>query len=71
MKTSPSVQETKTLLANWEKYRGKIVMVIKNKIFATKKASEVNKIVKNIEKDFKTRPLITYIPEKIILLTSS
>lgn len=66
MKTS--VQETKTLLANWERYRGKIVMVIKNKIFATKNASEVNKIVKNIEKDFKTRPLITYIPEKGTLI---
>lgn len=68
---SKSTTEQETLSKNWEKYRGSIVMVVGNEIFATKRAKKVHKIVKEIEEKFHRRPLITYIPkeETLILLT--
>lgn len=63
--------EQKTLFRNWEKYRGNIVMVIGDEIFATKRAKNVHKIVKEIEEKFNRRPLITYIPKEgtLVLFT--
>lgn len=61
-------QERKTLLKNWEKYRGNIVMVVGEEVFSTKKASQVSSLVKKIEKKFHRRPLITYIPEDVTLV---
>lgn len=68
---SQNTTEQETLSKNWEKYRGSIVMVVGNEIFATKRAKKVHKIVKEIEEKFHRRPLITYIPkeETLILLT--
>lgn len=72
MKSKAQVSdEQKTLSKNWEKYRGSIVMVVGNDIFATKRAKKVHKIVKEIEDKFHRRPLITYIPKEgtLILFT--
>lgn len=59
-----STQDQETLFKNWEKHRGSIVMVVGDKVFATKRAKNVNKIVDKIEKEFHRRPLITYIPKE-------
>lgn len=68
---SKTMIEQETLSKNWEKYRGNIVMIVGDEIFATKRAKKVHKIVKEIEEKFHRRPLITYIPkeETLILLT--
>lgn len=69
MQTSSIDQET--LMKNWEKYRGSIVMVVGDDIFSTKRASNVDKLVDKIEKRFHRRPLITYVPKEgtLILFT--
>lgn len=64
--------EQKTLLKNWEKYRGNIVMVVGDEIYATKRAKNAQKILKEIETKYHKQPLITYIPREgtlILLLT--
>lgn len=63
--------EQSTLLKNWEKYRGSIVMVVGSNVFTTKRAKNVNKMVKDIEKKFHRRPLITYIPPEGTLVLIS
>ncbi|HCS79309.1 TPA: hypothetical protein DIV55_06255 [Patescibacteria group bacterium] len=68
MKTSHLSSEQQTLLNNWEKYRGAIVMIVGSKIFATKKAAKVPELVKQIEEKFKRRPLITFIPKEGTLI---
>lgn len=65
LQTSP---EQETLFKNWERYRGSIVMVIDDKIFATKRAKNVHKMIKDIEKEYHRRPLITYIPKADTLI---
>ncbi|MBI2049636.1 hypothetical protein HYT32_01900 [Candidatus Roizmanbacteria bacterium] len=68
---SQNTTEQKTLSKNWEKYRGNIVMVVGDEIFATKRAKKVHNIVKEIEEKFHRRPLITYIPKEgtLVLFT--
>lgn len=68
---SQTLSEQETLFKNWEKYRGSIVMVVGNEIFATKRAKKFPKILKEIEEKFHRRPLITYIPKEgtLILFT--
>ena len=61
-KTSIS-PEFETTLKNWDKYKGHVVMVIENKIFATKKPSQVKKYVETIERKFHKTPLIAHIPQ--------
>lgn len=56
--------EQKTLNSKWEQYRGNIVMVVGDKIFSTKRAATVDKMIERIEKRFHKRPLITYIPKE-------
>lgn len=56
--------DQKTLLKNWEKYRGSIVMVVGDKLFATKQAKNVDNLIQKIESKFHRRPLITYIPKE-------
>lgn len=58
------ILEERTLFKNWEKYRGSIVMVVGEKIFATKRAKKVDNMIAAIEKKFHKRPLITYIPKE-------
>ncbi|TSC65536.1 MAG: hypothetical protein CEO21_388 [Microgenomates group bacterium Gr01-1014_80] len=70
-KVMPQTQfgiEQKTLDKNWEKHRGSIVMVVGNEIFSTKRAKNVNKMLKDIEKRFNKQPLITYIPKEGTLI---
>lgn len=71
MKARPNFdlsREQKTLFKNWEKYRGSIVMVIGDKIFATKRAKNVDKMLKQIEKKFQRQPLITFVPKEGTLI---
>jgi len=62
--------EFQTLQKNRSKYRGYIVMVVNDRIFATKRPSSVSQYVKKIEKEYGKRPLITVIPKanSLILL---
>lgn len=60
--------EQKTLSNNWERYRGNIVMVVGEDIYATKKAKNVNKMLEDIEKKYHKQPLITYIPPEGTLI---
>lgn len=71
MKALSISAEQKTLLKNWEKYRGSIVMVVGETIFSTKRARGVDKILAKIEKKFHQRPLMTYVPKEgsLVLLT--
>lgn len=55
--------EMETLSKNWDKYKGFIVMVVGDEIFATKSAKRAYKIVEEIEKKYHRRPLITNIPK--------
>lgn len=68
---SKTYLEQETLFKNWEKYRGNIVMVVGNEIFATKRAKKFPKILKEIEEKFHRRPLITYIPKEGTLILST
>lgn len=65
---SQPTTEQKILLKQWEKYRGNIVMVVGEKIYSTRRANKVNKMVEAIEKKFHKRPLITYIPKEGTLI---
>jgi hypothetical protein len=69
--TASQNKDQKTLLKNWEKYRGSIVMVVDDQIFSTKRAGNVNKIIGKIENEFHRRPLITYIPKEGALILFS
>lgn len=60
--------EQRVLFENWEKYRGNIVMVVGNNVFTTKRAKNVGKMLKEIEKKFHKQPLITYIPKEGTLI---
>lgn len=64
MKSKDISREQKTLMKNWEKYRGSIVMVIGDQIFSTKNAKNVTSIIDKIEKKFHKRPLVTFIPKE-------
>lgn len=56
--------EQKTLIKNWEKYRGSIVMVVGKEIYATKRAKNAQRMLREIEKKHHKQPLITYIPKE-------
>lgn len=58
------LSEQNTLLSNWEKYRGNIVMVVEDKVYSTRKADNVSSILKKIEAKYHKQPLITYIPKE-------
>lgn len=60
--------EDKTLRKNWDKYKGYIVMVVNDKIFATKRPATVAKRVEKIEKKFHKTPLIAHIPKADTLI---
>lgn len=66
--TANITPEQKLLLKNWGKYRGSIVMVVEDKIFATKRAKNVDRLLKDIEQRFHKQPLITYIPKEGTLI---
>ena len=72
-KSKPKLDlEQETLFKNWEQYRGSIVMVVGNDIYATKKAKNASKMLKEIEKKHHKQPLITYVPKEgtlILVLT--
>lgn len=56
--------EQKTLIKNWDRYRGYIVLVVEDHIFATKRGDRVAKLIQKIETQFNKKPLITVIPKE-------
>lgn len=65
----PSITPEQEILSkNWGEYRGSIVMVVEDKIFATKRAKNVDRLLKDIEQKFHKQPLITYIPKEGTLI---
>jgi len=67
-KKQPFAEEQKTLLSNWDDYKGKIVAVIGKKIFSAKTGSQAKKIIEKLEKKYKRPPLVTYIPKADTLI---
>ena len=61
-------KEQKTLLKKWDKYKGKIVAVSGDKIFAAKTGKQAQKMIKDIEKKYQKSPLVTYIPKADTLI---
>jgi hypothetical protein len=68
MRKRTFAREQKTLLAKWNNYRGKIVAVVGGRIFSAKTGKEAQKLIKNLEKKYKTPPLVTYIPKADTLI---
>jgi hypothetical protein len=67
-KKSGYEQETKIYYKLGEKYRGHIVMIINDRIFATKNPSTVKRYVERIEKKYHKTPLIAVIPKADTLI---
>lgn len=61
-------QEEKTLLAQWGRYKGKIVAVVGKKIFSADSGKKAQKMIKDIEKKYRKPPLVTYIPKADTLI---
>lgn len=63
--TGKLLEESKKILyANWEKYRGRHVLVVGRKVYTAKTGSQALKILEKLEKKDPTcSPLITYIPK--------
>lgn len=57
-----------TLLKNWEKYRGSIVMTVDDQIYSTKQPKKVPQMIKDIEKKHHKTPLITVVPKDDTLI---
>lgn len=69
MKRQQLGKESKVLLANWEKLRGKHVLVVGEKIFSAKTGEKALSILKKLEKENpKISPLLTYVPKKETLI---
>lgn len=57
-----------TLLKDWEKLRGSIVMTVDDQIYTTKQPEKVAKLLKEIEKKHHKKPLITVVPKEDTLI---
>lgn len=56
-------------ILNNPRYRGKHVIVIKNKVFTAKTGKEANKVLDRLEKQYPGEiPAITYIPKTDTLI---
>lgn len=69
MKKQDLKQERQILYESWDKYRGKHVLIIGEKIFSASTGEEALKLFKKIEKENPNRvPLIAYIPKEDTLI---
>lgn len=68
MKTLLFKQEEKTLLAKWSQYKGKIVAVVGDKIFAATSGAKAKVMIQKLEKKHGKPPLVTYIPKADTLI---
>lgn len=55
-------------LQNWKKYRGSIVMTVNDQVYVTKQPKKVSQIIKEIEKKYHKKPLITVVPKEDTLI---
>lgn len=60
-----------TLLKDWEKYKGSIVMTVDDKVYSTKQPKKVSQLLKEIEKKHHKKPLITVMPKEDTLILLS
>lgn len=68
MRTTLFKQEEKTLLAHWSAYKGKIVAVVGNKVFAATSGARAKIMIRKLEKKYRKPPLVTYIPKADTLI---
>lgn len=61
-------QEYETLEKNRDQYRGYVVLVIEDKIYAAKRTSKIHRLMKEIEKKYHRQPLIAVIPKADTLI---
>lgn len=62
----------KVLFSNWDKYRGKHVLVVGEKIYSAKTGDKALGLLKKIEaKDPSVSPLLAYIPKSDALILGS
>ncbi len=62
-------QEKEILYANWNRYRGRHVLVLGKKIFSARTGKEAFRLFKKLEKDHpQMSPLIAYIPKEDTLI---
>lgn len=57
-----------TLLKDWGKYRGSIVMTVDDQTYTTKQPKKVPQMIKDIEKKHHKTPLITVVPKDDTLI---
>lgn len=57
-----------TLLKDWGKYRGSIVMTVDDEVYITKQPKKVPQMIKDIEKKHHKTPLITVVPKADTLI---
>lgn len=71
MKTQLFIQEQKTLSAKWNRYKGKIVAVMGDKIFAATSGAKAKIMIRKLEKKHGKPPLVTYVPKADTLILFS
>ncbi len=57
-----------TLLKDWGKYKGSIVMTVDDQIYSTKQPKKIAQLLKEIEKKHHKKPLITVVPKEDTLI---
>ena len=57
-----------TMLKDWKKYKGSIVMTVDDQIYTTKQPKKVPQLLKEIEKKHHKKPLITVVPKEDTLV---
>lgn len=70
-RSSSFAQEEKTLYAQWNKYKGKIVAVVGNKVFSATSGKQAQKMISRLEKKYRKPPLVTYIPKADTLILNA
>lgn len=61
-------QEERVLSRVWERFRGHIVMVMNDSVYTAKRGDRAARVVKDLERQYHKRPLITYIPKEGALI---
>ncbi len=62
------IQEQKTLSTKWNRYKGKIVAVMGDKIFTATTGAKAKIMIQKLEKKHGRPPLVTYVPKADTLI---
>lgn len=60
--------KTQELPKNWERYRGSIVLTVDDQVYTTKNPKKVTSMIKEIEKKYHKKPMITVVPKEDTLI---